>query len=340
MGDVIKKHRTICTIIAGVACIVMVVLTIFMIISVRELFVRQSRLETHIATVEQGLPTQQYEELILESGQSMLDDTMQQTSLILDIVAVGIGLFALFGGGLSIFNIWQSKELSIAIEAAGQAFENQAEIEAQRLVLLGKNYQYRYRPKYAIDCYMKAIDLSPSLLTVLHAKYDIAALKSDISTLTNEELSSLNTEFEGIISDCENGKINRDERRILIGDIRSMQGCIFGQYAITCTKESGFSKNKQFIEGVNQTIHYFKEAIKCDAGNVDYYRNLAISYAIMGKKKKLRKTLNMAKASAKQERLYSSLITSERLTKLFLPSRNLYGRQTLKVLKKFGVHFS
>lgn len=269
----------------------------------------------------------------IENRGECMDFIMQKTSFILSIVGIAVTLLGLFGGFLSIYNVLQSKELSQAIESANKALENQKEIEAQRLIMLGENYVFRHRPKYAQDCFQKVIDLDPSIRTVLYARYEIAALEGDRDKLEKEELNALIGKLEFLIADLENLKsseISKDEKNSLAGDIRFMQGCILGQFII---KHNG----EEVTEEIHQSTEYFRKALRYDCGNVAYYLNLAVSLAIKNDIPGIEEALNNADYWGKQEPLYLNLLDPKNACNLFDPARQFYNEETEQLLIKKGV---
>ena len=104
-------------------------------------------------------------------------------SVSLGIITAGIGLFALFGGILSIFNIKQSKELDIAISDAREALENQYELQGARLIQEGRVYVLRNRYKYAVNNFNQVIETLPGSISALICEFEIFSLYADILPL-------------------------------------------------------------------------------------------------------------------------------------------------------------
>lgn len=246
---------------------------------------------------------------------------------LLDIISVGVTFFAVFGGLLSVVNIFQSKELYDAIRNAERALKNQDELEAQQLIQIARIYEAKNRPKYAKDYYKEAVYLNPSPLTTCHAKYNIAALNSDVYYWDEEEFKSVCKDLRDLLDDIKKNKIDAKKRELLEGDIYFLLGCIHGKYAI-------MQADNSYIEC---SIQYFNKAVKIDRYNVDYHRNLSLSYAIKNDVSKCRDSLKKAKESAEKETLYLSLLTPDTLTKLFKPSVSLYREEIMALLNEWGL---
>ena len=250
-------------------------------------------------------------------------------SVSLGIITAGIGLFALFGGILSIFNIKQSKELDIAISDAREALENQYELQGARLIQEGRVYVLRNRYKYAVNNFNQVIETLPGSISALICEFEIFSLYADILPLEYKE--RLNEQFETLIRklDSCNGHVN--ESKMLKADAYFTYGCVCGNYALN---ENG-QKRKMLLD---KSIEAFSNAIALDSSNVDFYRNQAISYALTDDIDNCKLVLQKGFILSKSDILYSYLVDKERLKKLFEQSvKDLSTPIKEMIATEFGV---
>ena len=257
--------------------------------------------------------------------------SMDAVSVSLGIITAGISVFALFGGILSIINIKQSKELDAAIDNAQKALENQNELLGARLIQEGRVYALRNRYKYAENNFNKVIETLPGTVSALICEYEIFSLYADIGTPedigTLEYRENLDHRFESLIKKIEYSKVAADEGKMIKADTYFTYGCICGNCALT---EEG-QKRKILL---SKSVEAFSNAIELDNGNVDFYRNQAISYALADDIDKCKSALNKGRVLAESDILYSHLVDRERLKKLFKPSSIYLSDQMKEMLKR------
>lgn len=95
---------------------------------------RQAEIVSSIVNVEGRLDLLEGNRGNLEKEIESSFNLADQVSASLDIIAIGIAVFTIFGGILSVFNIARSKELEEAISKAEKAVENQKELIGARLL--------------------------------------------------------------------------------------------------------------------------------------------------------------------------------------------------------------
>lgn len=306
-------------IINAVTIVIAVIIMVFTVSRVCFLNQKQNEIEKNFSKLE-SLIQNNNENIIIKYNDSVAIE--DEVSISLSIISAGISVFAIFGGILSVINIVSYKDIYSAIDAANKVMESQKELLAARLIQDGRVYQLRDRPKYALDCYDQAISIVPESNIALIAEYESFLLYSDIFSSNDEDIDKTEQMGNALISKLES--FNGYEKKLLMGDTYFSFGCVYGTYAVKLNKPQYLKKS----------IEYFDKAISCDGNNVDFHRNLALTYALNNDVEKCKKSLEIAKRFAKSEPLYSTLMESERLKLLFKPSIKHLSRKIKNMLKK------
>jgi len=261
----------------------------------------------------------------IESSYNLAD----QVSASLDIIAIGIAIFTIFGGILSVFNITRSKELEEAISKAEKAEENQKELVGARLLQEGLVYVSRHRPYYAFKAFEKVIQKAPDTVAALTARYEIFSLYADTK---NSEIDlfrflKVREKFDELLTALTEagGRIDSDVYQHLRGDAYFALGCFYGEYASTLPFGTNY---------INAAEWHFKMALKDNNADADYHRNLAYTYAMAGKKDRCRKEIEFAIDCAEREPLYKIQVSRTRLEALFNPIRETLPDDIQKMLNE------
>ena len=243
----------------------------------------------------------------IESSYNLAD----QVSASLDIIAMGIAIFAIFGGLLSVLNITRSKELEEAIFKAENAAENQKELIGARLLQEGVVYVSRRRPSYALKSFEKVIQQVPDTTVALMARYEILSLYAD-AKLDSNRIQIVQKRFNELTSalDQASDKIDSEICRHLRGDACFTLGCAYGQLVLNNSQDQGY---------INKSITHLKEATKYSNEDVEYHKNLAYTYALAGKIDFCKRELEFAIDCAEQEPLNKAHVSQRRLRALFIP---------------------
>lgn len=253
-----------------------------------------------------------------------------EVSVALGIITAGISVFAIFGGFLSVANLLQFKKMDKAIKMSEKAIEYQRELECANFIQDGRMYINRKRQKYAEDCFIRARRVStPDSYMGLVAEYEILALYADTLPLSRENRDKIETEYKQLEKKLNESNSNDEPRNTLLkGDTYFLMGCVYGNYYLYDGKMGNLESSET----------YLKDAIKCDQGNADFYRNLAVTYALKGDKEKCKEYINKAKEAADLEQLYAGLVSEARLQLLFSPAWGNLNDQVKHMLKtEFGI---
>lgn len=289
-------------IVAGVA------LLIFALVQISYLKKEQKQLIDSISVMQQNV---EY------SAFSFSD----QVTWALGIITAGIGVFAIFGGIISVINLFQFKQMDKAIKMSEKAIEYQRELQCASFIQEGRIYIARERKKYAENCFIRAVHSAPGSYMGLVAKYELLQLHADTALFAdNKNKERIEAEADRLITRLNKKKIGVDSRyRTLRGDTYFLMACVYGNYSLENNKK----------ENLDLSEEKMMKAISCDRNNVDYYRNLAITYALKNDKEKCKKYIEKAKKKAQKEPLYADLVEKSRLKKLFERSWN-YLSQDMK----------
>lgn len=317
-----KKNNNWERVICGMLIILIVVVSA-LIVGVWSVMLRQKNIESQISYYQMTEQSSENAEHVISLSS---DNLLDQTSIFISIVTGGIAVFTIFGGFFSFFNLMQSKELSTAIEKAEQAVENQKELISARLIQDGRNYMLRSRPKYAEDCFLRAVREAPDTENALIAQYEIMGLYADTLPIENDSLKIIEEKFHALEECLKKTEYKGEVQRYLKGDLLFVMGCVYGKYA-----EISEQKEKR-EELLNKSIDSFEEAITYDGKNVDYYRNLAVSYAVNNEERKCIEKLDKAEELSKKDKLYAGLMARERLCKLFQSSGDKISGKVKKAL--------
>lgn len=314
-----NKKSFLCAFIA----VLVIGAIIFLGMRVYHLESKQMEIQDYFSKIEYSLKNENTNFVIEYSDSVALED---EVSISLSIITAAIGIFTIFGGILSVINIINYKDIYNAIDAADKVIESQKELLATRLIQDGRVYQLRDRPKYASDCYEQVIRIVPESNISLIAEYESFLLYSDIFSFNDDDIDKIEEMGNDLISKLQS--FGGDEKKLLMGDTYFSFGCVYGTYAAKLNKPE-YSK---------KSIEYFEKAINCDGNNVDFHRNLAITYALDDSLEECQKSLEIAKRFAENQPLYSTLMQPKRLKLLFQPSAEYLKSEIKNMLRdKFEI---
>lgn len=261
--------------------------------------------------------------IIIDNKIDSLEPILSQTTLILTIVGIGIAIYTIFIGFLSIMNINKSKELDDSINKAKKALENEKEIRALKYLQQGYVYLRRDKPVYAKECFEKISHENENIDIFFLAQLEIRRLYADLSLNGIEVKSVVDEKNEQYILkeieklndliklvEKEGRNIQEDEK--ILSEINFLIGCLYG----------GLTKNVYYDEYkrdkyINMSIEAFKYSKKYSNGDPDIYRNIAITYLLKGDLEEVKSNLYMAIELSKIDVLYGNLVKKERLSMLF-----------------------
>ena len=255
------------------------------------------------------------------------------TSTSMEIIAVGVTLFTLFGGFLSLINMSQWRDALKSIEMAEKAMENQKELIASRFLQEGKLYESWHRPHYARESYNLAMKNGEDTFSALVAEFALNSMQADVlsNPIQLDELEKVEKQLKEFIEKLKSGKHFHKGRRRLRADSYFTLACI---YAV-CTLDNVESCEKDaYAEKANEM---FESAIKEDATNPDFYLHYAAHLSGRGDIAKGKKQMGLAREYAQRDALLSEFMDTERLIDLF----KLQGTRTRKeaedILFQMGV---
>lgn len=315
-----KKRNKLIPVINGLMAVLYLALFIFIIVKYCYVVSEQNRIEQRLSVIEEKLSD-------ISEGPANTDGNIPEltdaVSVSLGIISAGISVFAIFGGLIGVLNIKRSKELEDAINSAQEVQQAQCELKGARYIQDGRVYEARARKKYAKDCFEYAMECAPKSNIALIAESEIILLYADSSPLSEASFKIIQTKYDNLM---QNLKSNLDfERRLLRADICFVLACVYGDYSLR--------KPLQKEEYLERSDACFLEASKYDSSNVNIYRNYAITNALAGDCKKLRDNLMLAFYFAKQEPLYTELVDTERLRKMFSPYWDIFPSEIKRILE-------
>lgn len=290
-------------------------------IKVRYLETKQAHLIEKFNDLEQSKAENSYNET---QGQIQFLSFSDEISVSLGVITAGISVFAIFGGVLSVFNVTRSKELEEAIQMSSRAIESQQELESARLIQEGRIYIARKRNKYAIDCYEQAMESAPESFIALVAEYEKLSLFVDELPYSEKNREKIEKAYEQLMRKLEQSRDRRAKQ--LSADVSFTMGCVYGNYYIQ--KADKTSRSLNFSE------KFLKKAIEYDKSNADFYRNLAVTYALKDDKDACKENLMQARKCADIEDLYAGLVEPQRLKALFESSWEQLSDDMKEMLKK------
>lgn len=306
--------------------VLLVAISLFLLVKFCYIKSAQGQIEARLTSIENTLQNN-----VSDEYDNRSIELMDEASLALGIISAGIGVFAIFGGVLSILNVWRSKELENAISTTAKMAEDQRELASARLVQEGRVYAMRNRSKYAVDSFNRAILNAPESVSALSAEYELIALYADALPGKEENIVIIQEKVEAFVEKLDRRRV--PEGRLLKADMYFTLGCFYGN----CYLEN----DRNSADFLGKSEAYFKKAIKCDKGNVDFYRNLAITYALANDIKNCQESLGFAVHFSESEPLYATLVDSSRLSKLFSLSWEYLSVETKKMLgKEYNIQLS
>lgn len=286
-------------IVVMIALLVTVVVSVYLSVRFCRIESKQKQIEVQLEKALQGEVSLTYD----DQSNKLADEV----STALAITSAGIAIFAIFGGTISIVSIVRFKKLEDSVSKIRKIERSQRELTSAQLIQEGLVYKMRERNKYAIESFEKAKATAPRSISALWAEYEIIALRADISK-NEEELQNSCKRAESLVGELE--KLNNRDAIVLKADTCFILGCVYGNRYMANSSLEHFRKSES----------YFQKAIQYDSSNVDFYRNLAISYALHDDVENCRNNLKVAICLAGNEPLYASLGEASRLKNLFTPS--------------------
>ena len=308
----VKKIGEILICLVAVA---VVAVSAYVLCRIHGIIQRQEEIVSSIVNIEGRLALLEGNRENLEKEIESSFNLADQVSVSLNIIAVGIAVFTIFGGILSVFNIIRSKELEEAISKAEKAEENQKELIGARLLQEGLVYVSRHRPYYAAQAFEKVIQKAPDTAAAFTARYEILSLYADTKgvSLDSDRIQMIQECFDELMSalDQANCKIDTEICRHLRGDACFTLGCAYGQFAST--------HNPPDPCHIEASRGYLKKATRYSNEDVEYHKNLAYTYTLAGKMDWCKRELEFAIDCAEQEPLNKEHVSQERLKALFDP---------------------
>ncbi len=236
-----------------------------------------------------------------------------KVSIMLSVISAGIAVFALFGGFLSLVTLSQAKDLNEAIQKAERYSNNQQELLASSYLQEGRNYHIREKDISAKENYERAIHKAHGTLNALIAKYEIGMLYAEVPDGGQEVCEKAQQYFEEFLKELDAKFSNSEEYILLKCDALFAQACCYGNLAEQLSEDE---KKNQYRE---KAIEHFKNVLKYKRYDVDTHRNLSLSYALLGNIDACRTHLDKAIEEGEGEPLDKSLVTKERLSRLYRP---------------------
>ena len=303
--------RKIYRFMRGLSTVILVATVIFSLYEVYNLGERHKALQNTVLRIEESLDDQKTDSTYSAREMEISYNLSDQVSTSLGIITVGVAIFTVFGGILSIFNIVRSKELENAMSKAEKALESQQELNGARLLQDGLVYVSRHRPYYALKAFEKVIEKAPNTTAALRARFEILLLYAD--TKNSEQIQMTQECFNDLVGALGNAdsKIDSEVCCHLRGDAYFILGCAYGQLAS--------SYNPPDSNHIETSIEYLRLAIQCSVEDVEYHKNLACTYAIANKIDWCRNELEVAIDCAKREPLNKEQVSQKRLRALFDP---------------------
>ena len=244
---------------------------VYMTSQIHYLKLEQAQLKTYVMELQQTMTDSEIEINTDYRAFTFSDEV----SFALSIISVGISVFAIFGGILSIVNIYQYKQMDRAIEVSEKAVEYLQELECSSLIQEGRMYLTRERQKYAENCFKRAMTSAPESYMALVAEYELFALHADVWSSWTDKKKQVQDEFKRLLEKFKGMRIDKDRRyKELKGDIYFLMGCVYGKYSLSEHGGDNLKKSEKYMEN----------AIRCDKKNADFYRNMANTYALMENK--------------------------------------------------------
>ncbi len=259
------------------------------------------------------------------------EEVLTITSASMDIIAVGIGLFTLYGGFLSLINVNQSRELSETMRKTKRAIRNQKELSANRFLQEGQLYRTWNRPNYAKKSYELAIEHGKGTFSALVAKYTLISMYADRLSDNVEKLADIEKQFKDFIKELQEEKRFYRGRKYLRADSYFTLACIYANYAlndIDCLKK---------LEYERKACEMFELAIKEDDENPDIYRNYAAHLSKINKMKECKKQIQLAQKYAKKDIILSEFMDKKRLVNLFRLQNKRSKKEAKAILKEIGI---
>jgi tetratricopeptide (TPR) repeat protein len=252
-----------------------------------------------------------------------------QTANSLGIITAGITLFTLFGGILSVINIFLSRDLYRAVDEAKKAKESQKELNGFRLLQEGRAYKNNERYVYAENKFKELIFDYKNSMIALQAQYELIDMYAQLNSIEN--IKEVEDKVKYLLKSIRTAHLNTIDCNNLEADTHYLLGCIYGNYYTTI----------RCNEYLDKSIKEFKSAIRCDSQNADVIRNLSISYAMKSDWESCVEAIDEAKSIAEEIPLYKSFVENGRLGRMFQPYIDYISPEILhRIEQKINFDFS
>lgn len=256
------------------------------------------------------------------------------TSATMEIIAIGVALFALFGGFISVINVNQSRELSKYMKKAKQAIRNQKELSANRFLQEGQLYRSWNRPHYARESYNLAMDRGKGTFSALVAEFALISMYADILSDQLCELENVEKKFETFIEKLKKGKHYYRGRKYLRADSYFTLACIYANFTLSAVR---LSEKKKYAQKASKM---FELAIKEDSTNPDVYRNYAAHLSGINEIKKCKKQIKLAHECVENDILLAEFMDNKRLVDLFTLGGRRTEEESKAMLREIDVYFN
>ena len=266
-----------------------------------------------------------------EVGNFEQEEILSITSASMEIIAIGIGLFALFGGFLSLINVNQSREMSETTKKAKHVLKNQRELSANRFLQEGRFYTSWNRPHYARESYELAIKHGRGTFSALVAEFALISMYADILSDKMDKLADVEKQFEGFIKELQEGKHYYRGRRYLRADSYFTLACIYANFVLS---DIDISEKEKYAK---KACKMFEYAIREDYTNPDIYRNYAAHLSVINKMSKCKKQIRLAQKYAKKDVLLAEFMDQNRLIDLFTLRGKRSVAEAKEILSMIGV---
>ncbi len=275
---------------------------------------------------------------IIDNKSDLPPSLLSQTTLILTIITVGITLFTLFGGFLSLINILNSRKLEKAMESIDEISKH--EIKIKTLYYMNQAYNYIHREKvvYAKKCFEKMQELNKdNNYYYLIASFELIQLDFDnhhINKLEKVYIENTSNKLKDLLHALDKLKDNDIEDIFFLkSEIQLLRGCLYGKYAENCKINS--ERNKS----LKNSIEFFIDSQKYYPYDVNILKNILISYLLKDDTGKVIECLTSKRQEIIEKEPFSeSMLADKSLSEFLEPYQDKISENMKNTLSKHDIN--
>lgn len=251
-----------------------------------------------------------------ESISEFYSNTISRVDTVVGIVGLITALFGVSGIYLSWINLNIGKEFQDKLNKIDSLSKDVEVLNGMKHFISGLTYYNHEKHRYAIEEFEEGLKYENSVINQIQ----LASMYADLYTMDKENNKEMISEALSYLQNI-NGEV--DEKNM--AEFFHTKGCLYGIKALSICENDDLivrnrfqekikalfnknsTENKNKIELYEQSIKYFKKAIKLRNDQYEYYTNIALTFHYLGKDEDTISYLKLAKSVVEFDAIYRHL---------------------------------